>query len=206
MTFGTALFALHQLQAARLRETYRDFLQDHTYEHVANFFFGEVYAGEDTSERDRAYDKFYRRIRRVLGGDVGTCMGTIQSLQHLTLRLDHELAHILDDQLHMQEATLTVASYEQAYACKQHYLLRQQQIEMLVRTLNLAYDIFHRIGIGTGLRALHQFQKMRGDTLISGFLMRAYDAIHPLDTIQPLTQAIQERETQRLERIFTTYA
>lgn len=198
MSFAVTLAALQQLQAARLRDTYSDFLADSTYAGVAGFFFGEVYSGEDTSQRDAAYAKFYEKIQRVLGGDVGRCMGTIQELQHLTLRLDRELASDLDPVV----GKLTMARYEQAYARQDHWQPREQQIAWLVESLSLAHKIFRRVGIGTGLKALHQFQKWRGDTLVSGFLMRAYEVIHPLATIQPLAHAIEVRETKRLHYIF----
>jgi hypothetical protein len=201
LTESAVLAALQQLQAQRLRETYRDFLIDPEYAQVAQFFFGEVYSGEDTSERDTAYAHFYRRIKRILGGEIGRCMGTIQDLQHLTQRLDRELAAELHRRSVSPE-TLDIPQYEKAYARTDHRELRKQQISLLADSLLLAYQIFHRVGIGTGLRALHQFQKMRGDTLVSGFLVRAYEAIHPLKQIQPLASAIDERETQRLHRIF----
>lgn len=207
MTRPDTLAALQKLQAERLQQTYHDFLSDPEYAEVAGFFFGEVYSGEDTSERDRAYSKFYQKIRRVLGGEVGRCMGTIQDLQHLTLRLDRELAEQLDREQAMGEnGELDMQTYERAYAREDHRVARQEQIQMLVETLELAYIIFHRPGIGTGLRALHQFQKMRRDTIVSSFLMRAYETIHPLRTIEPLVTAIAEREQQRLNRILQTYS
>lgn len=201
VSIEATLAALQQLQAARLRDTYSDFLAAKDYADVAGFFFGEVYSGEDTSERDAAYAKFYKRIQRVLGGDIGRCMGTIQELQHLTLRLDRDLARDLAP----SDEALTMSRYEQAYARPDHWQSREQQITWLVQSLSLAHTIFRRVGIGTGLKALHQFQKLRGDTIVSGFLMRAYEVIHPLATIQPLADAIQERESKRLHRIFEQY-
>jgi len=194
---------LKALQQRRLSETYADLAAQDAHRAAAAFFFESVYNTDDTTRRDAAFIAFTDRLRRVLGGEVVACMDTVIALQKLTISLDEALL----PELVALNAPLKppIALYEQAYARMGRYDDRLRQIRLTVHCIQVAWRLFHRIGIGTGLKALHQFMRLRGDTLVTGFLMEGYHALHRLRSPAPLADAVQERETQRLERIFATY-
>lgn len=196
-----AFFELKNRQSDRLESTYDDFVDDPTYADTCQFFFGEVYTAEDTRERDEAFAAFTAKLTKVLGGDIVHTLKNLVALQALTVDLDIAVFHA------WQELSAPLSDvYEQAYYQAGHYDDRVKQIDMLVDGLRNAFKIFHRFGIGSGLKALHRFQKFRGQTQVTGFLVRGYEAIHPLADIEPLAQAIDERERSRLERIWEEQA
>jgi len=192
---------LKALQQKRLQETYADFIAQEEYAETCAFFFGKVYTTEDSSVRDQAVERFYGKLKRVLGGKIIQCLGQIISLQKLTVALDERLADVLIEMDAPIECD--IETYEQAYRESDNYDDRVRQIEILHANLRLAHQIFHRFGVGTGLKALHEFERVRGrHGRVTGFLLDAYHAIHPLRDIGPLAEAINERERLRLDRIY----
>lgn len=192
--------ALKALQSRRLFDTYHDFAEKQAYRATCDYFFGEVYNTDDTEARDQAFAQFTAKIAKVLGGDIIRCLRLMIRLQRLTLALD--LACVAELEAQSADADFDLAAYEQAYRDMGRYQERQEQIELTLSCLTLAHRIFRRFGIGAGLYALHEFHRIRGDDLITGFLWRGYQALHRLPHIQPLADAVERRETSRLQRIF----
>ena len=191
---------LEAFQRKRLEQTYADFVTLPHYGPTCDFFFGAIYSGKDSQERDAAFVDFYKTIQRMVGGDIARCLRDMIDLQLLTRDLDlalHQKIVALACPM-----PLSMDDYEMAYAACDNYEPRLQQIHLLVDTLVLANRIFHRFGIGTGLKALHAFHRLKGDDLITGFLLEGYDAIRAPRKIQNLIDAIQKRELERLNRIF----
>lgn len=195
------LTELKAFQNQRLRQTYADFIVQPAYTATCDFFFGMVYTAEDTRFRDDKFDHFYTSLKGIAGGsDIHRCLGTLVSLQRLTTALDDGVLSVL----HQREASdpLTMEDYEEAYRLCDNYDQREEQIEVLVVSVKTAHQIFRRFGIGLGLKALHKFHQLRGDTTVSSFLLAGYRALTSLRKIDPLAEAIEERETRRLNRIF----
>ncbi|CAM2005194.1 FFLEELY motif protein [Acanthopleuribacter pedis] len=198
--FNERHMALKALQSRRLHETYRDFSEQRMYRTTCDYFFGEVYNTDDTEARDEAFRRFTDHISKVLGGDIVRCLKRMIRLQTLTLQLDKACTHAL---LELDAPVdFDMALYERAYREMGRFSEREEQIALTLECLTLAHKIFRRFGIGAGLFALHEFQRVRGDDLITGFLWRGYQAIHKLRRIDPLALAVREREEARLARIF----
>lgn len=192
--------SLKALQSKRLFETYQDFAQQPRYRTTCDYFFGEVYNTDDTEARDQAFVAFTDHISKVLGGDIVRCLRQMIRLQKLTLRLDHACVRCLQELGAAPDFDIDL--YERAYREMGLFSERESQIELTLTCLTLAHKIFRRFGIGAGLFALHEFQRVRGDDLVTGFLWRGYQAIHKLRRIEPLAVAVREREEMRLARIF----
>ena len=191
---------LEAFQTHRLEETYADFIRQPQYRRTCDFFFGQIYTGEDSETRDAAFVAFYRTIQRFVGGDIARCLREMIDLQLLTRDLDLVLhQQILKSDFAMP---LSMIDYEIAYAACHNYDQRHQQIKLLVDTLESADLIFHRFGVGTGLKALHAFHKIRIYDLITGFLLEGYHAIRAPKNLKALIRAISNREMERLNRIF----
>lgn len=191
---------LKAFQNQRLRTTYSDFVEQPSYRRTCDFFFDVIYAVEDTSAREAAVKEFYEHLKKVLGGDIMACLGALIELQRLTNSLDQVCADQLDAMGAPIEFNMDI--YEQAYRETDNYDDRMLQINELNANLRLSHRIFRRFGIGPGLKALHSFQSLRGEGEVTAFLVQAYDAIHGLRRIEPLAEAIVDREVKRLDRIY----
>lgn len=198
-----ALFYLKEFQSNRLRDTYADLAARPDHEAACDFFFTRVYSTEDSSDRDAAFKKIYHLVQKFLGGEVVRSMAKLIELQELTVRLDQKLIQVLaaikapvafDNEL-----------YEKAYFWSQNYQERQEQIELLVFVNRMIHKISHRFGIGMVLKGLRAGCLVAGDTRMVDFLMAGYKAYAHLRKIEPLVEAIQHRETQRLDRIYRDY-
>ena len=191
------LHYLTEFQNRRLRETYADFIGQETYGPTCDFFFGQVYTTMDTTERDASFLRLHDHLK-VLGGDIIRCMELMIYLQNLTADLDR---HLLE-KLPSQSIEFDMDTYEDAYFQCDNYESRSDQIALLCNCLDLSHHIFHHFGIGMGLRALHRFHRMIGDATATGFLITGYDAFHPIRDIQPFIEAVDQRERERLDRIY----
>lgn len=191
---------LKAFQAQRLRDTYSDFVDQPIYSATCDYFFNEVYGARDTRERDEAFQAFYSRISKVLGGEISEILGNMIALQKLTESLDLALLEQLREW--QTDTPFDMEIYEKAYAACDNYETRVEQIDILLTCLRDGYRVFHRPGLGVGLKALHKFRKLQGQGMITGFLLRGYDALHPLPDIEPLAEAVDIRERQRLDRIY----
>ncbi|MCB1044111.1 MAG: hypothetical protein KDC35_14300 [Acidobacteria bacterium] len=187
-------------QTERLRTTYADFAAQEEWKDVCWFFFERVYNTEDTRTRDAGMQRLHHHLDRFLGGDVVRCLGAIIKLQQLTIQLDLKL--VADLRILQAPVTFDLIQYEQAYRMGNNYQARIDQIEVLVDALQQGFRLFQRFGIGAALKALHRFQKLRGDALVTGFLVEAHDILTELNEITPLVQAIETRERERLDRIY----
>lgn len=197
------LFYLKNFQSNRLKETYADFAAKPNYAAACDFFFNRVYSVEDSQDRDAAFKKIYGLVRNFLGGEVERSMARLIELQDLTLALDEKLLQVL----HEMDAPVEfdMETYEKAYAWSQNKAERQQQIELLVFINHLIHKISHRFGIGMVLKGLRAACVVAGDTRMVDFLTSGYKAYARLKSIEPLAEAIETRETERLDRIFHAY-
>ena len=193
-------FYLKHFQSERLRDTYADFAEKPQYHEACDFFFNRLYSTEDSSDRDAAFKGIYDKASRFMGGDIIRSMEKLIELQDLTLVLDRKLLSILE----VLEAPVEfdMADYEKAYAWSDNYPDRVRQIDLLVFTNHLVHNISHRFGIGMVLRGLRTACRFSGDTRMVDFLSAGYRAFANLKRIEPLAEAIQVRETERLDRIF----
>ena len=189
---------LKELQSNRLRETYADFSENPVYRAATHFFFFRLYSTEDTTDRDEAFRKIYKVVKRFLGGDVARSMADLIELQEITIEMDQKLLRLLADGPPGYE----MKTYEDAYRRSDNYVLRQRQIELLDLTIRLVHRISHRFGIGFVLKSLHAACVVIGDTRMVDFLMDGYKAFADMKDIEPLARAIEVRETQRLDRIY----
>jgi hypothetical protein len=195
------LTQLKDFQKQRLRDTYADLIARPEYTAACDFFFGTVYTAEDTRGRDHQFEKFTNSLKGVIAGSlIHRCLNALVALQHLTTELDD----ILLAELHRMNIAdpLNMDDYEEAYRLCGNYAEREEQIEVLVSSLISAHQIYRKFGVGIGLKALHKFHQIQGDTTVTAFLLEGYRAFKSLREIEPLASIVEERETRRLNRIF----
>lgn len=193
-------FYLKDFQSKRLRSTYEDFAVQPEYESACFFFFYRIYSVEDTEDRDQAFKKIHNTVQNFLGGEVVHSMTRLIELQELTIDLDMKLLEVLAE-LKAPEA-FDMATYERAYKMSDNYVGREKQIELLDFTIRLIHRISHRFGIGMVLKGLRAACTLLGHTAMVDFLMDGYRAFADLRAIDPLAEAMVERERRRLDRIW----
>lgn len=191
---------LKGFQSERLRRTYADFAADPQNKAAAAFFFNRLYSTEDTSERDASFKRIHANLKRFLGGEVAESMAKLIELQEITLAMDHRLLEVLAEQ--GAPAEFDEETYERVYRLSDNYDMRLRQIELLVFLNRLVHKISHRFGIGVVLLGLRNACLLLSDTRMVDFLMEGYRAFKNLKSVAPLVAAINERETQRLNRIY----
>lgn len=193
-------YYLKDFQSKRLRHTYADLAEMPENQSACNFFFNRLYSTEDTAERDASFRKIFAKAKKFLGKEVVTSMGKLIELAELTDQLDETLLDVLIE----EDAPIEfdMETYERAYRLSDNYDDRVRQIELLVFTNRLIYRISHRFGIGMVLRGLRAAAVVMGDTRMVDFLFDGYRAFADMRSIDPLVEAIDTRERQRLDRIY----
>ena len=193
-------FYLKDFQSKRLRTTYDDFASQPEYASACFFFFYRIYSVEDTEDRDRQFRKIHGTVKNFLGGEVVHSMTRLIELQELTIELDMKLLAVLAEM--DAPVAFDMATYERAYKISDNYAGREKQIELLDFTIRLIHRISHRFGIGMVLKGLRAACLVLGHTSMVDFLMDGYRAFADLRAIDPLAEAMVERERRRLDRIW----
>ena len=183
-----------------MRGTYHDFVAQPQYAAACFFFFERLYSTEDTTERDAAFLKIHRLVKKYLGGEVVASMDKLIELQELTVALDERVLELMIERDLPVE--FDMAAYEQIYRDADNHAPRVRQIELLEFTNRVIHKISHRFGIGLVLEALRGACLIAGDTRMVDFLMDGYKAFKHLRKIDPLVEAIGTRERRRLDRIY----
>lgn len=196
------LFFLKDFQCKRLQTTYADFACQKKYSLACSFFFTRLYSTEDTSDRDQAFRKIRELIHRYLGGEVAHSMDLLVELQELTISLDETLIELLLAE--NADVEFDNPTYERLYRECDNYCQRLRQIELLVLANRIIHKISHRLGIGLVLQALRGACMVVGNTRMVDFLLDGYRAFKSLRKVEPLVEAIDTRETLRLERIYAS--
>lgn len=191
---------LKRFQCDRLAATYADFIAEPANHDACHFFFNRLYSTDDTHDRDEAFLTIYDTARRFLGGDVIESMAKLIELQNLTVALDQEILEVLAEKGAPTEFGPEV--YEEAYREADSLEGRHRQVELLEFTMRLVHGISHRIGIGLVLKGLRAASLLVGDTRMVDFLQEGYQAFVGMKDIDPLANAMLDRELHRLDRIY----
>lgn len=190
---------LREWQSARLANTYADFVASPEYGPATNFFLTDIYGPEDFSQRDADLTQLYDFFRRFMPP------ATLRVLKN-TVELN-DITHDLDDAmlvaLYALDCTIsfTKEQYETAYR-EGNYNARVRQIELIVE---IGRDLA-RIGglpfIGPTVRAARAPAERLGWGDLHSFLERGYQAWRAMPDPEVFLQAIWDRETAILNRIF----
>lgn len=192
---------LKAFQCERLARTYADFAQRKEYQAVSRFFFTRIYSTEDSTDRDRAFKRVHKTLKHVLPRDWLHGLAELIDLQRLTVELDQRLLERLESMAAPVEFGMDV--YEEAYVLSNNFADRMRQIELLTLSLTRIHDVAHTFGVGFILRTAKRACVVLGETRLVDFLLDGYGAFSGLKDIQPFVAAVADRETRRLERIYS---
>lgn len=189
-------------QVGRLRRTYADFAAAPRFQHIARFFFEDVYSTEDKAERDAQFKQLYESFRKKLGAEITAGVGELVALNELSNELDQKLAIKLGEIV--PGDSFDEPQYERAYALCDNYGDRLIQIETLGHCIRYFHGLGQNFLIGVALTAVKAAAGLFGGEIVIGFLDRGYHAYRSVtkSEIEQFETAVTSREMARLDRIY----
>jgi DNA-binding transcriptional MerR regulator len=191
--------ALQIFQSNRLRRDYSDLSEIAQYEPVGEFFFDEIYGTRDFSRRDTEARRLHGIIH-VLPGVNLRDVEEVLDLLELTKRLDDELAELMV--AHGQHMDFDEATYERFYREADNYDARLQQLELVHACLYNVFRLSRMPLLGLALHRSRLLARIAGLEAAHTFLVKGYDALQGVSSIDHFAETIYSRELVRLKRIY----
>ncbi|HKQ12657.1 MAG TPA: hypothetical protein VJT80_04445 [Steroidobacteraceae bacterium] len=190
------LQALQFWQSQRLERTYADYAAEPRYRAAIEFFMQDLYGPHDFARRDRDLRKVLYQWERLLPERALQALVHALELEALSLALDIATADALG------EAALTAEAYAIAYRHAGRRSDRQRQIWLTVAAGRALDSLIEQPAIGIGLRAARLPARVLGVATLQAFLERGYKAFKRMAGAGELLQAIEQRETTIMHRLF----
>lgn len=191
--------ALQAFQSQRLRRDLADLAEEPQYQQIGKFFFEEMYGVRDFSARDEQAQRahwFVHGVPGVTAHDVESVLNLLE----LTAMLDEQIADLLiglGAPLDFDEPI-----YEQAYRLADRYAERVRQIDLVIIALGNVHRLGRKKLLGLALHSTHGLANALGLGEIHRFLQLGYQAIQPVRDISRFLKTIEQREKERLDRIY----
>lgn len=197
---ATAVAALCQWQAERLKDTHRDLYQDARYRPGLDFLLEDLYSPQALTARDDDIDRVFPVMVKLLPDALLKTVSELVELNLLTQRLDRMLAAVLFSRMGCRYIDPGV--YAEAYrrTGQRHERLRQIQL-----VANIGDDLDRYVGSRTVSFALSITQgaaEMAGLGELHGFLRRGFAAFRAMEGVEDLLSQIVIRESAVLEGLF----
>jgi hypothetical protein len=190
---------LQAFQTDLLRTDYADFQAQPRFLDLSEFFFTALYAPADFGLRNESFRRLHDWLTDLIGRDPVAVLAHSIELYELTDSLDDDVALAL--RAAGVEAGITRPAWEAAYAKAGRWLDRKRQVDLLVGN-GRALDLACRVPlVHTELRLFRPAAGLLGWAHVVDFLLRGHEAITRARPIDPLLDAILERETARMERL-----
>jgi len=194
------LHALQRFQAARLRESFADFLASTRERPAAEFFLTDLYGDFDVSVRDQNIERVLPVMRRVLPEKLLAAAADAIELSALSHAMDLRVARALDADGGTTE--ISVQRYGQAYRQAGLPRLRRHQV-LLIRRVGESLDrTVSKPLIGHLLRMSRMPARAAGLAELQSFLERGFAAFRALGGSGPFVNEIARRELRVSERLF----
>jgi hypothetical protein len=190
---------LQEFQSMRLRRDYADLAVQPQYTPLANFFFNDLYGPQDFQARDNQARRLHHFIHMAPGltmRDVEVSLDLLDVTMQLDLRVATQLQQ-MDAPLPFDEAT-----YEEAYYRADDYQPRIQQIKLIREALTRVHRLTQVPLLGTALANSKTLARLAGMRELHAFLQRGYNALKPVDDLEPFLARVDELEYSRLDRIY----
>lgn len=191
--------ALQIFQANRLRRDYRDLSDIPQYEPVGEFFFNEIYGPRDFTERDRGARRLHQFIHALPGVRLRDVEQVLDLLE-LTKRLDDGLALMMLE--HSVGTDFDEATYEHYYYLADNYDHRLHQLDLVRDSLYNVYHLSRSHLLGIGLHRSRLLARLVGVEAAHEFLVKGYDALQGVSSIDLFAVTVYDRELARLNRIY----
>ena len=190
---------LQAFQTDLLRQDYADFQAQPRFFDLSEFFFTALYAPADFGLRNESFRRLHDWLTDLIGRDPVVVLARSIELYELTDSLDEDAALAL--RAAGVQSGITRPAWEAAYGKVGRWLDRKRQVELLVSNGH-ALDLACRVPlVHKQLRLFRPAAGLLGWGHVVDFLLRGHEAITRARPIDPLLDAIVERETARMERL-----
>ena len=190
---------LQAFQTNLLRQDYADFQAQPRFFDLSEFFFTALYAPADFGLRNESFRRLHDWLTGLIGRDPVVVLARSIELYELTDSLDEDVALAL--RAAGVQSGITRPAWEAAYGKVGRWLDRKRQVELLVSNGH-ALDLACRVPlVHTELRLFRPAAGLLGWGHVVDFLLRGHEAIARARPIDPLLDAIVERETARMEQL-----
>tara|TARA_B100002003_G_C14065269_1_gene512678 strand:- start:216 stop:947 length:732 start_codon:yes stop_codon:yes gene_type:complete len=193
--------ALIRFQVDRLKGTYGDFLEKKEYREITQFFLHEVYTTRDVTERNNGFKKVYEKFKGKLGSSLVNHLAKLVDLNDLSEELDL----LMVSKLHQMGVgdKFSEDEYEEAYYLTDAYNERKEQIELIVKSLQTFHMLSKYRSIGLTLSVIRPYALMKGARNLMDFMQGGYKVFRITKDVSPFEKAIEDREMERLDRIYS---
>jgi hypothetical protein len=195
------LAMLREWQANRLARTYADLRADPHYGPACEFFLSDIYAARDFSQRDHDLERIHQFLSHVLPATTIQLLTATVELNSLTNTLDNDLRQVLIDQLGVTDA-ITAELYIEAYRLCDNQAERVHQIDLIQSILRQVSKGARHAVVGTALKMAKAPAQHAGWGNVYDFLKRGYLAFRQMKDATIFVEAIGQRETSILDRIY----
>lgn len=194
------LVELQRWQAARLRETFADFLASKRERLAAEFFLSDLYGDFDVSARDHDIERVLPVMRRVLPEKLLAAAADAIELSVLSHAFDLRVAAALAAD--GEDGPIAVPRYGRAYRAAGLPRLRRHQVGLIERVGVSLDSTVSRPLIGHLLRMSRMPARAAGLSELQSFLERGFAAFRALGGSGPFVAEIARRERAVSDRLF----
>lgn len=184
-------------QAERLASTYADLADSPRYKAATAFFLDDLYGPKDFSSRDEAMMRIVPVMSKVLPATAVETAALAIELEALSEDLDHRLARALPP------GPLDEVRYAVAYRESGTREERERQIELIDAVGRRLDAVVKKPLIGQTLRLMRKPAQLAGLADLQDFLERGFEAFRRMRGADDFLDAVRERETRILNRLFS---
>jgi len=191
---------LQRWQAARLRDSFVDFLASPRERLAAEFFLTDLYGDFDVSERDREIERVLPLMRRILPEKLLHAIADTLELAVISHAFDLRMAEALSARV--SPDAINATAYADAYRAVGRPRLRRHQIGLITSVGTILDRAVSTPFIGMLLRMSRGPAKAAGLHDLQSFLERGFAAFKQLQGAQPFVDEIARRELAVAEKLF----
>lgn len=193
-----ALATLADWQSRRLAQTYADLALEARYADAVRYFEADLYGNADFAQRDADLARVAPMMVRLLPERVIATVVEALELHALSQELDRALLM----RLPRADGVVRVIDYCRAYRRMHDRAGRERQIALVVSIGRALDRQVRKPLLSSALRMMRRPAEAAGLAALHGFLDRGLRAFRRMDGAQNLLDAIAERETGLMQRIF----
>jgi hypothetical protein len=199
------LAPLQRWQSQRLEAGFQDFLHKPKTAPAARFFLDDLYGDHDVSARDRDVERVLPLMRKLLPQHLIETAADAIELAVISHALDLRVAQRLEQSAARAKRTappsLSERDYAAAYRRVGKPLLRDRQIELVLRVGATLDEAVHKPWIPRLLRASRLPAKLAGLGELQTFLERGFAAFKALQGADDFMAEIARREREVSRRL-----
>jgi len=195
--------ALRTHQIRRLNETYADITEDPEFRDMAHFFFNDLYHIEDLRERNESFLRLHGYLESMLDLKILSGLKALMDFYFISERLDLEVGMVLCKMGVSLE--FSREEYRRAYRYADNYEDRIHQLQVCEESLHFVHSMSHLPFFGAFIKSAQLTARLIGANPMVDFLGRGYKLFRSVESVDPFSSILQERERSRLDEIWEKY-